>query len=176
MIRIESFESRRYAVRKSIPPVSSVTGNAAKYESYREAWSRIDAACESQFFLEAITIEESIISDRIISYLSRPSSPNPLKPKGKGRRYPGFARLIDDLQTDVGGPVSQGDFGDLCTELHQWRDNRNTAIHAIVQSDPGTPTYPIESFLSDAKVCAEKGKELARAVCAWHKSQLRNKS
>ncbi len=55
-------------MKKSTPPANGVTGNAAKYESYREAWSRIDAACENQFFLEAITIEESIISDRIISY------------------------------------------------------------------------------------------------------------
>ena len=52
--------------------------NTAKYESYTEAWRRIKAAQEKEFFLEAIVIEESIISDRLVSYLSRPGSRNPL--------------------------------------------------------------------------------------------------
>ncbi|MBU0596378.1 hypothetical protein KJ567_06830 [Candidatus Bipolaricaulota bacterium] len=162
-------------MRKSTPHTNSVAGNSTKYESYREAWSRIDSACEDTYFLEAITIEESIISDRIISYLSRPSSPKPLKPKGKCR-YPGFAELVDMVRKDVGGPVLHGDFTDLFTALDQWRDSRNTAIHAIVKSDPGTPTHPVEDFLADAQRCAEQGKDLARAVCAWHKAQLKKTS
>lgn len=163
-------------MRKSTPPTNSVAGNAAKYESYREAWARIDSACKDHYFLEAITIEESIISDRLISYLSRSDSPSPLKPKGKRRRYPGFADLIDLFRNDVGEPVLQGDFRDLGASLDEWRDSRNSAIHAIVKSEPGTPTFPIEEFLADAQRCAEEGRELARAVCDWHKAQHKKSS
>jgi hypothetical protein len=45
--------------------------NAAKYFSYREAWGRIKRAIGHGFYLEAVTLEESIMSDRLISYLCR---------------------------------------------------------------------------------------------------------
>lgn len=49
--------------------VGIIKGNAAKFWSYREAWTRIKQAQEQGFYLEAVTIEESIISDRLMSYL-----------------------------------------------------------------------------------------------------------
>ncbi len=160
-------------MRKSTQSANSVSGNAPKYESYKEAWARIDSACENKFFLEAITIEESIISDRITSYLARPGSAGLLQSKGNGPHFHSLKSLNTKLRKDVGGPVQHGDFKDLCASLEEWRSNRNTAIHAIVKSDPGTPTSPVEDFLADAEKCAEQGKKLARAICAWHKSQLR---
>ncbi|NJM48932.1 MAG: hypothetical protein HC860_24505 [Alkalinema sp. RU_4_3] len=48
-------------LKKSSFPQKDVAGNVNKYESYREAWSRIKHAQENGFFLEAITIQESII-------------------------------------------------------------------------------------------------------------------
>jgi len=43
--------------------------HANKYFSYREAWVRIKKAQGYGFYLEAITLEESIITDRLVSYL-----------------------------------------------------------------------------------------------------------
>jgi hypothetical protein len=54
---------------KSIISQNSITGNVVKYLSYREAWTRIKQAQEQGFYLEAVTLEESIITDRLISYL-----------------------------------------------------------------------------------------------------------
>jgi hypothetical protein len=61
-------------MRISEPIKQEVQGNVEKYDSYREAWARIRQAQDSGFFLEAITIQESIISDRLISFLSRPGA------------------------------------------------------------------------------------------------------
>ena len=47
----------------------NIQGNRCKYLSYREAWARIKQAQQQQFFLEAVTLEESIITDRLICYL-----------------------------------------------------------------------------------------------------------
>jgi len=43
--------------------------NYTKYESYRFAFDQIDRAIKDGYFLEAITIEESILADRLISFL-----------------------------------------------------------------------------------------------------------
>ena len=54
--------------RMSTPPEEPVNGNASKHYSYREAWARIRLAQQHGFFLEAIAIQESIITDRLIGY------------------------------------------------------------------------------------------------------------
>ena len=54
-------------MRKSKTLEKSIAGNASKYYSYREAWTRIKLAQENGFYLEAIAIQESIISDRLIA-------------------------------------------------------------------------------------------------------------
>jgi hypothetical protein len=152
--------------RKSQVPSKEIAGNVSKYESYREAWSRIKLAQENHFFLEAITIKESIISDRLISFLSRPESPNPLSKETNGQ-FPSFNQLIrrwrsEFSDTSVSCP-------DLIDKVDQWRRIRNEAIHAIVKSDPGEPTQPIDSFLQKAKEAAEEGERIAREVCKWCK-------
>jgi hypothetical protein len=106
-------------VRKSTSPQKLIAGNSSKYDSYREAWSRIKLAQDNGFFLEAITIQESIIA------------------------------------------------------VDQWRNVRNEAIHAIVKSEPGQPTQPIDVFLNKAKEAAEEGEHLAREICNWFQKEKR---
>ena len=43
--------------------------NANKYFSYSAAWVRIKRARGSGFYLEAVTPEESIMADRLVSFL-----------------------------------------------------------------------------------------------------------
>jgi hypothetical protein len=54
---------------------------------------RIKVAQENLFFLEAITIQESIISDRLISFLSRPTALNPIS-KEKNGQFSSLSNLI----------------------------------------------------------------------------------
>jgi len=69
----------------------AIRGNVAKYLSYREAWSRIKTAQEHGFYLEAVTLEESIIADRLISYLVGVKA---IKRADAPYRHQGFAKLI----------------------------------------------------------------------------------
>lgn len=47
-----------------------MTRNDLKYLSYKEAWSRITKGLENGSYLEVVTICESIIADRLWSYVS----------------------------------------------------------------------------------------------------------
>jgi hypothetical protein len=161
-------------MRISTKAQGQVKGNAAKFDSYREALARIKAAQADGYYLEAIAIEESIIVDRIISYLQRPGSPSGVR-RNKYGNYPTFNELIKKLAKDVGGALVYGKHTDLCTSLHDWRRSRNRALHAFVSSDPGTPTNPVDDFLRDAKKYAEEGADLARTISKWHRDKADGK-
>lgn len=42
--------------------------NIQKYDSYKYAYDQIRAAINARFYLEAITIEESILADRLYRF------------------------------------------------------------------------------------------------------------
>ncbi|MBD2579780.1 hypothetical protein [Oscillatoria sp. FACHB-1406] len=159
-------------MRKSEASSKQISGNVNKYESYREAWSRIKLALENQFFLEAITIQESIISDRLLSFLSRPDAPNPLVLKNGS--FPSFGKLIKGWRSEFKDGLPSGSYPDLIEAVDRWRRYRNEAIHAIVKSEPGEPTQPIDSFLQKAKDAAEEGEKLTREVCNWCKKEKKS--
>ncbi|KAM3099670.1 hypothetical protein ACKFKG_02930 [Phormidesmis sp. 146-35] len=162
------------SVRKSQVSSKDIVGNARKFESYREAWSRIKLAQESHFFLEAITIQESIISDRLVSFLSRPTASKPF-PQIKNGRFPSLHQLIQHWRSEFPDAIQSGSYLDLIDAVNQWRLTRNEAIHAIVKSEPGEPTQPVDLFLQKAKEAAEEGESLTKEVCKWCKREKNRK-
>ena len=172
-------------MRKAPATEQEINGNFEKYESCREAWARIEQAQVNDFFLEAITIQESIISDRLISFLSRPGASNSFISNPKKRKFTSFGLLIaawrEEFPNGIKCPkIIDEDLKimseDLIEEVDLWRFSRNDAIHAIVKSEPGTATQPIDEFLQIAKEVAERGTELAKAVCTWRKSKKREQN
>jgi hypothetical protein len=145
-------------IKKSTEPNKSIQGNADKYLAYREAWARIKESQSQGFYLEAITIEESIISDRLSSYfrnvLKTDRQPNSLK------------RMQDLWKKHHPEPIVFGDYDDLVTALDKWREGRNRSIHAIVNSHEH-PEQSIELFLSNSQEVAAQGEKLALAVSQW---------
>ncbi len=145
-------------MRKSEPLDLTPNGKASKFFSYREAWTRIKLAQEHGFYFEAVTIQESIISDRLISYFR--DLDIILKREffgdltAKWKESPAIQhKHIDNLQETV----------DL------WRKNRNRIVHRIVKVEVDSEVYAIDNFLLSAQAVAEEGTVLARAVCDWHR-------
>lgn len=148
--------------------VSSNTpkGNIAKHLSYKEAWSRIKKAQEQGFYLEAVTLQESIITDRLISYLVGVGA---IERAVELHKYPNFGKLIDKWKIQNPKPIDIQDYRDLQTAVCEWRKRRNNVVHGMVKSHPGTATDSVIDFLEEAKLTAEQGKRLARAVGYWVK-------
>jgi hypothetical protein len=161
-------------MRKSEPKdQQDIKGNFEKYESYREAWVRIKQAQENNFFLEAITIQESIISDRLISFLSRPGASNSFAKSCGKRNFVSFHSLIQSWREEFPNGLESGKYGNLIDNVDEWRESRNDAIHAIVKSKPGEVTKPIDTFLQEAEKVAQTGTDLAKEVCIWQKKEKR---
>lgn len=158
--------------RKSTAPADLVVnGNGAKYLSYREAWARITLARKHGFFLEAVTIEESIISDRPLSFLEKRSGVV-FKNTTKGN----FNQIIQRwlvVATDryVGPPVELEALAVLNDRLHSWRIGRNAVVHSLVKCKASRKGDHIASFLNAAQTHACSGEKLARAVDPWVRRQ-----
>ncbi len=144
---------------------SSKEKNRLKYLSYSEANRRMKNAYNQGFYLEAITIQESIISDRLLSYLVGKKLFKITEVKVSSNEASLF-KLIKAL----------GVTHILYDELDKWRDNRNKCVHSIAKSYPGQPTMSVEVFLEMAKETAEKGISLVRKVNQWHKTEKRKTS
>ncbi|UCU92331.1 hypothetical protein [Hydrogenophaga taeniospiralis] len=158
--------------RKSTAPVDLVVnGNGAKYLSYREAWARIKRARQESFFLEAVTIEESIISDRLLSFLEKRCG-LVLKNTTKGN----FNQIIQRwfavaMDRHAGRPAELEALTVLNERLQVWRSGRNEVVHGMVKSKASHSADHIANFLIAAETHAHSGEKLARAVEAWVRRQ-----
>jgi hypothetical protein len=123
-------------------------------------------AIEGQFYLEAITIQESIITDRLLNFVIR----NNIKSISEEELHKPIAylnKLIDH---------SKDYFDDdtLFNELNEFRKSRNECIHAMVKSYPGNPTQKVSDFQKLARETSTSGKILTRKIEAWH-SRMKKK-
>ncbi|NJL99911.1 MAG: hypothetical protein HC924_14440 [Synechococcaceae cyanobacterium SM2_3_2] len=159
-------------MRKAIRPEAGIQGNAARYYSYREAWGRIKAAQEQGFFLEVVTIVESIIADRLISLLTHVDVLQ-IQPE---RQSPSFGRLIQMwerwLQT-VELLEEREQVMALLQATDTWRQRRNFVVHGIVKMRPQGRDPDIAEFIAEAERTATEGIRLAKAVSAWQKKYKR---
>ncbi|HEY9747144.1 MAG TPA: hypothetical protein V6C63_00480 [Allocoleopsis sp.] len=147
---------------------SDSSKNITKYESYKYAFERLQEALEKEFFLEAVMIAESIVADRLLSYLTlklqEAESDKTLNPRAA------LKHLIDQW-AKLDGIVIYKERQNLISDIDQWRGDRNECAHGLVKSNPGDPTKPVEEFRNKARDCALQGKQLARDLCSWTQSQ-----
>lgn len=152
--------------RKSAPAKRDwASGNEAKYYGYKEAWARIRLARRQGFYLEAVTIQESILSDRMLSYLSKGVCVE--LPDATKRN---FSRVQAAWFKEASARCAGADHDELAA-LHQridlWRRLRNTVVHGIVKSKVGPRDDHVTDFLKKAHDAAADGEALARAVDRW---------
>jgi hypothetical protein len=88
---------------------------------YRYAFKRMDEAMEEGWLMEAITIQESILSGRLLSALFA---------KGIAVNHrDSFRSLIDRFRRHVVEEDPQVDA--LADRLHEWRMKRNETLHSV---------------------------------------------
>jgi hypothetical protein len=129
--------------------------NIQKYENYREQFTRLKKALVSEFYLEAIFIEYTIIEDRTESILRHAGKWDAYMKKRGGREATLNSKVIY-----INGQVASGDkvfkkyFSDsLLQNILEWKETRNQLIHALLKQSLTT------EHLADI---AYKGSELTR--------------
>jgi hypothetical protein len=144
--------------------------NCAKYLSYREAWVRIKKAQAFRFYLEAVTLEESIMADRLLSFLVRAAT---IQPDSRPEKY-NFGDLIRLWRKTAPEPIVTKHFPDLSVALDEWRKNRNKIVHGMVKSAPYSEHEDVLNFLEEAKLVASQGNTIARDLTDWARKMKRS--
>jgi hypothetical protein len=121
--------------------------------AHRETIKRIEIAIESGFNLEAITLQECLISNCLFNYLES------LGIKAKGFS---FQKLLKKSKGCF------NDSSDLFNEVDSWRVKRNNAIHGFVESTLGSFSESQEKFNLFARGTALEGDALSKRVCEWY--------
>jgi hypothetical protein len=109
--------------------------NAQKHENYREQFNRLKRALASEFYLEAIFIEYTIIEDRTESILRHAGMWDACVKKQRGRFLTIEKKIeyIKEIAREKKS-IAHKYFSDtLMDEILQWKEERNRLIHALLK-------------------------------------------
>ena len=109
--------------------------NAQKHENYREQFVRLKKALASEFYLEAIFIEYTIIEDRTESTLRHAGKWDAyLKKRGRYQvTLDSKIAYIQDFAREKKS-IAHKYFSDtLMDEILEWKEERNRLIHALLK-------------------------------------------
>jgi hypothetical protein len=127
-----------------------------RYLRYKLAFDRLDEALIEGWLLEAISLEESIITDRLISIV---------KSNGENASAnQSLSTLIAQAKKVLTGSGASVE-GDIFYELDQWRQDRNECVHAFCKLDDHAYSNNSAEIFSDKMwETAKKGRELVDLV------------
>ncbi|MFP5300330.1 hypothetical protein R2R70_03815 [Cobetia sp. SIMBA_158] len=121
--------------------------------AHRETIKRIERTIEAGFNLEAITLQECLISNCLFNYLES------LGVKAKGFS---FQKLLSNSIERCSNHVG------LLGEIDSWRIKRNNAIHGFVGSTLGSFSESQAKFDLFARETALEGGVLSKRTCDWY--------
>lgn len=129
----------------------------------------MNKAISDGYYLEAVAIQESMMFDRIRSFLE-------YVVQEEVKDETPFGRVVRRWEAELNAdskrqPPRWESDSDLPKRILDWIAARNVVVHKMVRSRPGTPTMPIDQFLALAKSAAEGGAILCREVSDWHRRQ-----
>ena len=140
-------ESRPVAEGKS---KTGIPNGKIRQHLYSNAFVHISRSIQKGYFLEAIALEESFISDRLVSYCSY---------KKYMRKWYVTLGEITKKYLNKDADFSKS----ILTEVDDWRVERNTCLHSMVKFAEGEDADWDEK-IAFAKVIAKKGEKLCRKV------------
>lgn len=133
----------------------SKTGQARR-TLYARCLERIRSALEDGYVLEAITLLESLITDRLEARLASIHAQKPEK-----RKFSTVGKLIQELS---GKKVGESDEAlAVYVKVAKWADKRNEAIHEFAKLREGS-TKKWETKYSEARGAVEEGGKVFREL------------
>ena len=135
-----------------------------RHDLYQQAIDHIKIAISQGFYLEAITLIESMIGDRLESHLT-----NILELEYS-------FKTLGDLITTTRKNETDEKLRDLVLiELDQWRQLRNNALHGMAKIEEGN-TETWEQRVSQLPSIAKKGLALMSKIASRVKSLKKAKA
>ncbi|MBN6715283.1 hypothetical protein JSY17_14920 [Pseudomonas capsici] len=157
------FEALHLARAINIDFDEAVSQLKVRQQAQQAAMAQIAKAMKDGYYLEAITIEECLISNCLFNFLD-----------GIGTRLPrpSFHKL---LKTMANKQCSAHAYPtELLLKIDTWRCARNTAIHGFISSTTVEFDASHTHFQESAKITATAGEEYCKAIVSWYELECVN--
>lgn len=135
-------------------PSEIINYGEMKRKIYASAQRALKVALQNHGWLEAIAIEESIISDKIESYIARYFDIHKL------------CTLEGNIKHLKKYPVMTRELQELTRLLEAWKDERNYALHQLVKVEAGD-NLSWEDRMARVESAAKDGFVLVGKVTSW---------
>lgn len=126
-----------------------------RYQIIKEAIGHIKKSIENEYYLESITLCESLIADRLESRLKYLTNSDKFSFKPLGELIKGIINKESDQKLK-----------DYCNqELNSWKNKRNEALHAMAKIEDGS-MKSWQQKIDDCKDAAIEGETLRKKIFA----------
>lgn len=157
------FEALHLAHKKDIDFEGAVSLLKARHDSYLSAMRQMSNALNDGYYLEAIALEECLISNCLFNFLDA---------KGTKLSAPTFYALLKELGAEH--PSVSSLSSELLHDLDEWRKARNSAIHGFISARSDELDNSRASFSGSTQATAIKGVDLCNAVVSWYEVECVN--
>jgi|GEM_PF-1014540 len=162
--RLTPYGHIRLPLNPASPPFP-MSFNKQKSQRYAFANERMKRAMAQGFYLEAITISESLITDRLLSSLDRRHG---VKRNPRTGLHSLINAHLDETLLDRSSQTREEKLIDVFSALRVWKDKRNELLHGIAKCLPGDELQSGSILMERAKTAAEEGLRLFRHLDNWH--------
>lgn len=157
------FEALHVALVKNIAYEEAVILLKDRHESYQAAMDQASNALQDGYYLEAIALEECLISNCLFNFLDS---------SGTKLSNPSFHTLLKEI---LDTEASAYDFpSELLGNLDKWRKARNKAIHGFISSRSSEIAVSRENFHELIKETAIQGEGYCKSVVSWYEVECVN--
>ena len=141
----------------------------ARHELYKVAWERYNEAMSAGFFLEAITLVDSVITDRIEAYTQ-----HLMHYEAKHQQVTSLANAMAamDIAREERQIPKDAEYKNLRAAVSQFYEGRNKAVHNFAILSNANAEQTADDRLKDAQKTAEAGKVVFNLVNAYTRKQM----
>jgi hypothetical protein len=161
--RHSSFEALRLSMHRNIGFDAAVEILKERHDSYQAALARVEESIANGYFLEAIALEECLISNCLFNYLNN---------TGTTLNNPSFKLLLTAIHKNV--QSFDGLTMSLFKKIDNWRVARNKAIHGFITTTSNSLNRSRQSFQQLTETTAKEGETLCESVVCWYELECVN--
>ncbi len=158
-----AFEALHLSRHRNIDFDAAVETLKARHDSYQAALARIAQSIVDGYFLEAIALEECLISNCLFNYLNN---------TGTTLNNPSFKLLLTAIRKDA--QSLDGSIMSLFKNIDAWRVDRNKAIHGFITTTSDSLNRSRQTFQRLTETTAKEGEALCESVVTWYELECVN--
>lgn len=157
------FEALHLAYAKKIGFEKAVGLLRARHDAYQLAMDQVSKAVRDGYYLEAIALEECLISNCLFNFLDG---------VGTTLSSPSFHVLLKEVSRKQHLACEYPT--ELMADLDKWRKERNSAIHGFISAKSLEIDISRANFSESAKETAQLGEGYCKAVVSWYEGECVN--